>query len=130
MESIVLFMSGKVSLIRLYDLELDAATVTTLGKVATPKPEPVMAAPEVKAPPAATKWVGGGWMPLDRGACDGSDVATSKVPVPDEQRCTENMAGKVVICSADFGGCFYKSLTPAQCKNGSKPGRMYVCAPR
>lgn len=92
-----------------------------------PKPAPVAEAP---APEPDMPWTGGDWVEVRFGGCDTPDVKFSKVAVPDPDYCTPKMNGKVVICNADHGGCFYKNVTPKQCKDGRRPGRMFVCTPK
>lgn len=95
-----------------------------------PKAEPITpskAATVVTVTEAEPPWNGGDWKEVNRGGCDVPDVRRSKVAVPDSDFCDAKMNGKVVICNADLGGCFYKNVTPKQCKEGRLQGRMYVC---
>jgi hypothetical protein len=92
-------------------------------------PEPKAVAPEPK--PAAivpVVWKGGEWKEVNRGGCDAPDLQASKPGLPDDDLCDADMANKVAVCYSDH--CVYKNVTPKQCKGGSKPGRMYVCAPK
>lgn len=90
-------------------------------------PEPKAAVPEPK--PAAVvpvAWTDGQWKEVNRGGCDTPDLHKSKPGLPDDDFCDASMANKVAVCYSDH--CVYKDATPKQCKGGSKPGRMYVCA--
>lgn len=92
-----------------------------------PKPAPV---PPIAQAESAAPWNGGDWVEVRFGGCDVPDVGRSKSAMPDDDLCDAKLNGKVAICNADLGGCFYKNVTPKQCKDGSRSGRMYVCKPR
>ena len=107
-----------------------AAPAPTPAPTPTPKAEPApppKAAAVIPASEPELPWNGGDWKEVNRGGCDAPDVRRSKVAVPDSDFCDAKMNGKVVICNADLGGCFYKNVTPKQCKEGRLQGRMYVC---
>lgn len=93
-----------------------------------PPPRVVTPAPAPVAVPPAVAWNGGEWKEVDYGGCDVKNIMVSKRGVPDDDFCDADMSGKVAICEAN--GCVYKNVTPKQCKNGSNPGRMYVCVGR
>lgn len=104
-------------------------TSTTAPKL-DPIPEPAIITAAVAVSPATeldVPWSGGEWKAVNRGGCDVPDVRRSKSAVPDDEYCDAKMNGKVVICIADEGGCFYKNVTPQQCNEGLLQGRMYVC---
>jgi hypothetical protein len=88
------------------------------------------AVPLQLAKPEPAIWTQGEWHPVNRGGCDGWDVLTTKLAVPIDELCVQEAAGKVVICAADHGGCFYKNRTVKQCNGGRIMGRMYVCGPK
>jgi hypothetical protein len=93
-----------------------------------PLSEPIRAqevAPkEAMMPPV---WNGGTWQTVDYDGCDDFDLKKHPSPEPLSEFCDQDMAGKVAVCQ--LNGCVYKNATPKQCRNGSRPGRMYVCAP-
>ena len=72
-------------------------------------------------------WNGGTWQTVDYDGCDDFDLKQHPSPEPLSEFCDQDMAGKVAVCQ--LNGCVYKNATPKQCRNGSRPGRMYVCAP-
>lgn len=109
-----------------------AAVVQAPAAKPAPEPKPQPAAPvaQVAASEPAAPWNGGDWVEVRFGGCDVPDVRRSKLAVPDADFCDARMNGKVAVCNADRGGCFYKNVTPKQCKDGSLTGRMFVCTPR
>ncbi|OYY93377.1 MAG: hypothetical protein B7Y41_11405 [Hydrogenophilales bacterium 28-61-23] len=97
---------------------------------ATPQPAPTPAPVVAPAPQAAEKpavWNGGSWQVVDFDGCDGYDIRFHKNAEPLTEFCDQEMAGKVAVCQVT--GCTYKRATPKQCRGGTKPGRMFVCAP-
>lgn len=106
-----------------------AAKPVDVVPVIKPAPPVIVPPPSPVTPPVpAAAWKGGDWKEVDYGGCDGHDIKISKSGAPDDDYCDAEWSGKVAICYAN--GCTYKNVTPKQCKDGSKPGRMYVCTPR
>ncbi|MCB9739847.1 MAG: hypothetical protein H6747_11305 [Deltaproteobacteria bacterium] len=64
------------------------------------------------------------WKRIGNGGCNGSDVAETNEWTPWPEKCNANTVGKVAECSKDQK-CWYKSLTPDQCKGNG--GYFYQC---
>ena len=84
------------------------------------------------------------WKVVGPGDCGGQDVSCSKAAEPSSSECNAERVGEIAVCWTGghnkgyptFAGCqggpkdwcTYKNVTPEQCRGGSHPGQMWVCA--
>lgn len=72
-----------------------------------------------------------GWQLVAEGDCIGPQLQGSPGKVPDEERCTPELAGKTALCfpQACYPGCQYLDLPTWQCLPGADTGLIYTCVP-
>ena len=72
------------------------------------------------------------WKPVDEGACEGPSITYTMGQLPEEERCSPEMAGKAALCYSEVcqPHCLYFDYTLERCKAGADLGKRYTCAPK
>ncbi len=71
------------------------------------------------------------WKLVDEGACEGPILTHTMGQLPEQERCSPEMAGKAALCYSEVcqPHCLYFDHPLAGCKAGADLGRRYTCVP-
>lgn len=71
------------------------------------------------------------WHWVGEGDCIGPQLQGAPGNVPEPDRCTTAMAGKVALCFPKTcnPGCQYIDMPASRCQIGTDTGQIYVCMP-
>jgi hypothetical protein len=72
------------------------------------------------------------WKLVDERACEGPIITLTSGQLPEEQRCSPEMAGKAALCYSEVcqPHCLYFDYPLERCKAGADLGKRYTCAPK